>query len=142
MNIFDYEGDGAEDEVKLFSLSGEYLEAAKTLNSVPPTKVNHGIVTYFLLGHAAELLLKSYLFKKEIDIKELRRIGHDLNSLSDKGCESGLKSYSSIRDLSPIYKAKKLEYRQRSRETFPPIDRLREEITELRSIVFNHACEF
>lgn len=141
MNIFDYEGDGSEDEATLFSMSGEYLEAAKTLNSVPPTKVNYRMVTYYLLGHAAELSLKSYLFKKEIDIKELRRIGHDLNSLSDKGSEFGLKSYSSIRDLSPIYKAKKLEYRQRSRENFPPVDRLIEEITELRSIISNHVFE-
>lgn len=142
MNIFDYEGDGSEDEATLYSLSGEYLEAAKTLNSSHPTKVTYGIVTYYLLGHAAELSLKSYLFKKEMSIQELRRIGHDLNLLLDKATEFGLKNFSSIRSLSPIYKSKKLEYRQNRREMFPSKDLLIEEIEELQSIVFNHVTEF
>lgn len=142
MNMFDYEGDGSEDEATLYSLSREYLEAAKTLNGVPPTRVNYEIVTYYLLGHAAELSLKSYLFKKNISIKDLRKVGHDLNSLLGKAHEFGLKSFPSIRDLSPIYNAKKLEYRQRSRETFPSVDSLIEEISKLQSIVFDHVCEF
>ena len=142
MNIFDYEGDGSEDEETLYSLSIEYLEAAKTLNSVPPTKVNYGIVTYYLLGHAAELSLKSYLFKGGSSIQDLREVGHDLNSLLSKASELGLKSFSSIRDLSPIYKPKKLEYRRRSRETFPSVDSLIEEISELHSIIFGHLCGF
>ncbi|WP_413489955.1 hypothetical protein [Shewanella baltica] len=142
MNIFDYEGDGSEDEVTLYSLSSEYLEAAKTLDSVPPTKVNYGIVTFYLLGHAAELSLKSYLFKKSLSVQDLRKVGHDLDSLLSKASELGLKSFSSIRDLSPIYKSKKLEFRQRSRETFPAVDSLIEEISELHSIVFDHICGF
>jgi len=142
VNIFDYEGDGSEDEVTLYSLSSEYLEAAKTLDSVPPTKVNYGIVTFYLLGHAAELSLKSYLFKKSLSVQDLRKVGHDLDSLLSKASELGLKSFSSIRDLSPIYKSKKLEFRQRSRETFPAVDSLIEEISELHSIVFDHICGF
>ena len=142
MNIFDYEGDGSEDEATLYSLSSEYLEAAKTLNSVPPTKLQYGIVTYYLLGHSAELSLKSYLFKKGMSIQELRKFGHDLNLLLGKASEFGLKRFSSIQDLSPIYKAKKLEYRQRRRETFPSIDSLIEEISELQSMVFDHVCGF
>ncbi|WP_110692455.1 hypothetical protein [Salinicola halophyticus] len=142
MSIFDYEGDGSEDEATLFSLSGEYLEAAKTLKSVPPTKVNYEIVTYYLLGHAAELSLKSYLFNQGVSIQELRQIGHDLSSSIDKGIEFGLNDYTSIRDLSPIYKAKKSEYRQNRSETFPSADRLIDEITELRSVAFNNISEF
>src|SRR5690606_22657738 len=118
------------------------LEAAKMLNSVPPTGVNYGIVTYYLLGHAAELSLKSYLFKNNTSIQDLRNVGHDLNLLLGKASEFGLKSFSSIRDLSPIYKAKKLEYRQRSKETFPSVDSLIEEISDLQSIVFDHVCGF
>ncbi len=142
MSIFDYEGDGSEDEATLFSLSGEYLEAAKTLHSIPPVKINYGIVKYFLLGHAAELSLKSYLYTKKVGIQELRRIGHDLNSLIDKGNEFGLANYATIRDLSSIYKSKGLEYRRNRRETFPSIDDLIEEVTALRSITFGHFCDF
>lgn len=110
---------------------------------MPPTKVNYGIiVTFYLLGHAAELSLKSYLFKKGLSVQDLRKVGHDLDSLLSKASELGLKSFSSIRDLSPIYKSKKLEFRQRSRETFPSVDSLIEEISELHSIVFDHICGF
>lgn len=144
MNIFDYEGDGSEDAATLFSLSGEYLEAAKTLNSVPPTRASYGIVTYYLLGHAAELSLKSFLFRKNrnIGIQDLIQIGHDLSALIDKGSEFGLDNFAAIRNLSPIYKAKNLEYRKMRKESFPSIDDLLKEITDLRSIVFNHVFEF
>lgn len=144
MSIFDYEGDGTEDEATFFSLSGEFFEAAETLNRVSPTKVNYWVVTYYLLGHSAELTLKSFLFKKNTPLKELRGIGHDLSALIDKANEHGIQdlNLASLRIMAPIYKAKKLEYRQRNREEFPPITSLIQEVKELRSIVFNHVSGF
>lgn len=142
MSIFDYEGDGAEDEATFFSLSGEYLEAAETLNSVPPTKINYWMVTYYLLGHSAELTLKSFLFKNQVQINELIKSGHDLSALISKANGFGLQDFILLRKLSPIYKAKGLEYRKSKKESFPSVDELIMEVRQLRSIVFNHVSEF
>lgn len=142
MSILNYEADGTEDEATFFSLSGEYFEAAETLNRVPPTKINYRVVTYYLLGHSAELTLKSFLFKKNTPINELRRIGHDLSALIDKANEHGIQDFSSLRMMAPIYKAKKLEYRKRKKEEFPSITHLIQEVKELRSIVFDNVSEF
>lgn len=142
MSIFDHEGDGAEDEATFFSLSGEYLEAAEMLNRVPPTKINYWMVTYYLLGHSAELTLKSYLFKNQVQINELIKSGHDLSALISKANGFGLQDFILLRKLSPIYKAKGLEYRKSKNESFPSVDELIMEVRQLRSIVFNHVSEF
>ncbi|UAA37872.1 hypothetical protein KIH87_14380 [Paraneptunicella aestuarii] len=131
-----------EDEATFFSLSSEYLEAAETLNKIPPTKVNYWIITYYLLGHSAELSLKSFLFKRGMSLKELRKIGHDLFELLDKAKNHGIQDFNSIRSLSPIYKSKKLEYRQRNIESFPPIDNLILEVKELHLMVFESISYF
>jgi hypothetical protein len=71
-----------EDEATLLSLSTEYLEAAKVLHSTPPTKVNYAIVIFYLLGHAAELLLKSFLHKNGESIVDIKnKYGHNLTKL-------------------------------------------------------------
>lgn len=142
MSIFEYDGDGSEDEATFFSLSCEFLEAAETLNRTPPTKINYWIVTYYLLGHSAELALKSFLFKKDISIKELKKVGHDLNSLIEKSIEHGLQDFVALRKLSPVYKSKNLEYRKRQREEFPFVDDLIQEVKQLQSIAFNNASAF
>ena len=142
MSIFDYEGDGLEDEATFYSLSGEYLEAAETLNRTPPTKINYWIVTYYLIGHAAELTLKSFLFKKEVPVKELIKIGHDLSGLISKANVFGLQDFIALRELSPIYKTKGLEYRKKKKEQFPSVDDLIQEVKKLRSIVYCHVSEF
>ncbi|MEP1447618.1 MAG: hypothetical protein ABJK37_16045 [Paraglaciecola sp.] len=144
MSIFDYEGKGEGDEATFFSLSGEYLEAAITLNNTPPTTVNYWIVTYYLLGHAAELSLKSYLFKHELKTGDLKKIGHDLSELLNKAKEYSPKDFElkAIHELSHIYKGKDLEYRCKKKQTFPAVDMLIDEVKKLQSIVFNEVVEF
>ena len=76
-----------EDEASLFSLAGEYLEAAEILARTPPIKINVSLVTFYLLGHAAELLLKSLLHKHGVpltDLKDWKKYGHDLSKLIKK----------------------------------------------------------
>lgn len=140
-----------EDETTLYSLSTEYLEAATILNSTAPTRFNYSIVTFYLVGHAAELLLKSFLYKKGMSIKELRdknKFGHDLAKLSTCARGKGLKpsvALKHISDLSVIYKDKQTEYRK-YRKTglveFPPLDLLFEEVSTLQNHVFNHIARF
>lgn len=43
-----------QDEATLFSLSTEYLEAATVLYHTAPTRFNYSVVTFYLVGHAAQ----------------------------------------------------------------------------------------
>lgn len=131
-----------EDEATLWSLSREFFEAAKTLENTPPTQINYVIIKYYLLGHAAELALKSYLFKHGVPIAELKTMGHDLSKLSGKAEAKGLVRLQSIRDLSTTYKAKEFEYRQKKGMKFPPLENLISDVNELLSRVFDHVSEF
>jgi hypothetical protein len=133
-----------EDEATLFSLAGEFVEAASLLISQPPTRVNYSIVSYYLLGHAAELLLKSYLHKQGVPISELKKdYGHDLaelvrrSSAFDVGVE-----LPQIASLSLAYSEKRLEYRRRCQTSFPPLDALLSEVSQLQRRVFDQVAEF
>ncbi len=60
VDIFRAEGDGSQDDGTLYSLSDEFLEAARVLQATPPTRVNFSSAAYYLLGHSAELILKAF----------------------------------------------------------------------------------
>lgn len=140
MSPFDAPGDGSEDEGTFYSLASEYLEAAITLFNTPPTRINYWIVIYYLLGHSAELTLKSYLFDHGETPKSLKKIGHDLDKLVSCALSHGLSkklSFRAINSLAPIYGSKELEYRKRKRQTFPSEEDLIEEIHALQSTVFD-----
>ena len=106
----------------------------------PPTRVGYGTVIYYLLGHSAELTLKSYLFDHGITPEALKNdCRHNLEELIKTAKSCGLKKeicLSAISALSPIYKAKELEYRRRKRSTFPSEEDLIREIQELQNAVF------
>lgn len=140
MSLFDHPGDGSEDEGTFFSLASEYLEAARVLHDTPPTRVGYWIVIYYLLGHSAELTLKSYLFDQGITPETLKNdCRHNLEKLIKIAKSHGLKkeiSLSAISALSHIYKAKELEYRKNKRSTFPSEEDLIREIQELQNVVF------
>jgi len=142
--IFDAVGDGSQDDGTLYSLSDELLEAARVLQGTPATRVNFSSATYYLLGHSAELILKSYLFKHGVTINELKNIGHDLENLVYLTKEKGLPvqvGLQHILGLAATYKEKNFEYRTRKKKTFPNIDLLLDEIKALQSVVFYHICE-
>ncbi len=135
-----------EDEATLYSLSSEYLEAARVLYNTPPTRIGYTLVTYYLAGHAAELMLKSFLFKHGDTIEVLaKRYGHDLKSLVKRARKKNLPpgvSTEHIQSFARTYTHKHTEYRQKQQLKFPPLDLLLQEIGSLQSHVFNHVAEF
>jgi len=130
-----------EDEASLYSLATEYLHAAEILIETPVTKLNVSLVSYYLLGHAAELLLKSFLYKAGVPLKELKfDVGHNLEQLASRVQEIGLRpplELPQIVALSSNYKAKSTEYRQLKAMSFPPKDLLLQEVRTLSSRVFS-----
>jgi hypothetical protein len=135
-----------EDEATLFSLSGEYLEAASILHNTLITQVNVSLVTFYLLGHASELLLKSFLFKKGDTIENLKfRLGHNLAKLIKQAKAKGLPDSLPLRyvlALSVQYSSKQTEYRKTFEASLPPLDLLLQEVRGLQAHVFNHVAEF
>ena len=139
-HIFDAEGDGSQDDGTLFSPSDEFLEAARVLQATPPVRVNYSSATYYLLGHAAELMLKAFLFKHGQTIGDLKKINHDLKKLSSLARANGLSEkvqLVQIALLADTYNGKGFEYRTRKKKTFPSLDHLTEEIEKLQSAVFD-----
>ncbi len=60
--------------------SAEFLQIAK----LAPISSEFSPVTYYLYCHALELILKAYLLVNNMTIKELIKIGHDLDILLKK----------------------------------------------------------
>lgn len=142
--IFDAEGDGSQDDGTLFSLSGEFLEAARVLQATPPVRTGYSSATYYLLGHSAELMLKAFLHKHGQTISNLRKVNHDLEKLASLAREAGLPEkvqLDQILNLAGAYKEKSFEYRTRKRKTFPSLDLLTVEIERLQSAVFDRLWE-
>jgi len=142
--IFEAEGDGSQDDGTLFSLSDEFLEAAKILQETPPVRVGYWSATYYLLGHSAELMLKAFLYKHGQTISDLRKLNHDLEILASRAREAGLPEkvqLDQILRLAGAYKEKSFEYRTRKRKTFPSLDLLTVEIERLQSAVFDRLWE-
>lgn len=142
--IFDAKGDGSQDDGTLFSLSGEFLEAARVLQAAPPVRTGYSSATYYLLGHSAELMLKAFLHKNGQTISDLRKVNHDLKKLASLAREAGLPEkvqLDQILHLAVAYKEKSFEYRTRKRKTFPTLDLLTVEIERLQSAVFDRLWE-
>ncbi len=142
--IFDAEGDGSQDDGTLFSLSGEFLEAARVLQATLPVRIGYSSAIYYLLGHAAELMLKAFLYKHGQSINDLKKINHDLGKLASRAREVGLPETVQLDQLlllAAAYKEKSFEYRTRKRKTFPSLDLLAEEIRKLQSAVFDRLWE-
>lgn len=138
-DIFDSEGDGSQGDGTLFSLSVEFLEAARILRATPPIRVNCSSATYYLLGHSAELVLKAYLYKHGKTIGDLRKINHDLKKLVILARLEGLSNRVSLEQvlkLAAVYKEKSFEYRTKEKKVFPTISLLIGEIEGLQAVVF------
>ena len=133
-----------EDDSTLFSLSDEFLEAARLLQTTSPTRVNYSTAVYYLLGHSAELMLKAFLYKHGKTIGQLKKSGHDLKELIRLSIDSGLPESVNIKQilrLSDAYNNKRFEYRTRDFKRFPNLDLLTQDIKLLQSIVFDRICD-
>lgn len=133
-----------EDEATLYSLSSEFFEAATLLSNTPPTQTGYSLVTYYLAGHAAELMLKSLLFRQGESIRDLANgYGHNLESLVSRARLKGLPlavSTENIQSLACAYARKRAEYRQKHPLTLPSLDLLLQEIKSLQSHVFDNVA--
>ena len=133
-----------EDEATLFSLSSEFLEAATVLYNTPHTRIGYSLVTYYLAGHAAELMLKSLLFKHGDSIEVLaKRYHHDLKLLVRRARLKGLPitvSTEYIQSFASAYTRKRTEYRRKRPLRLPPLDLLLLEINLLQSHVFSNVA--
>lgn len=135
----------SQDESTLWSLSREYFEAACVLNNTPPTVVSYSGVVFYLLGHSAELALKSYLHSNGESISSLRDMGHNLKRLVKQSKKKGLSDsldLKLIEQLSNPYMKKRLEYRINSAETYPNKEVLIESVKSLIKKVFDHVSDF
>jgi hypothetical protein len=144
LQIFDAEGDGSQDDGTLFSLSDEFLEAARVLQATPPIRVKYSAAVYYLLGHSVELMLKAFLYKRGVPVGALRKLNHDLRAIVANARESGLPEairLEHVLQLADAYKDKSFEYRTRRKKLFPSLDLLTEEIDSLQSVIFETVCK-
>ena len=80
--------------VGLARFAKEYLEAAIVVDREMGKEKAYPRISpmpaYFLLTHGIELTLKAYLRHTGMFVKELQKVGHDLQSLHTTACELGL----------------------------------------------------
>lgn len=129
-----------QDDATLLSLASEYLEAAMVLHETPPTRINYSAVTFYLLGHAAELFLKGFLYMQGAEIVELRKHGHNLAVLVAQVDQAGFPEdikLHSIKKLSSNYNSKGLEYRKNMVAEYPGRDSLLLEVKSLSDYVLS-----
>lgn len=120
------------------------LPAARVMQATPPVRIDYSSATYYLLGHAAELMLKAFLYKCGKKIGDLKKISHDLEKLASRARELGLPEnvqLNQILHLADTYREKGFEYRTRKTKTIPSIDLLAEEFERLKSAVFEQVWE-
>jgi len=125
----------------LFSLSEEFLEAARVLQSTPPRRVGYKSSIYYLLGHSAELSLKAFLFKHGKSIKYLRKINHDLGALVAEVREEGLNDNVCLEQIGCIageYEQKSFEYRTNKTKSLPNMNLMIEEVEKLQEVVLDY----
>ncbi len=143
-HITNLDSDGEVDDSSFYTLASEFLEASRILHDTPPTRLNVSTVTYYLIGHAAELILKAFLFKKGIAPNKLISTGHDLIKLIKLSRENGLPELIEtryIKELAYIYKKKRLEYRSKTSLSFTNFDQIFQEVDRLDAYVFENICK-
>src|SRR5262245_3193444 len=87
-------------EVGLFNFADSFLVSAKYLiHNPPPERLRFKQPVDFLLFHATELYLKSYLRQKGEDVEALRKLGHSHERLCKKAVSYGMNVPSAIYDI-------------------------------------------
>ena len=102
------------EHIRLLSLAGRFLDAAKDLS----TKGRQGLgfpVPHYLTGHAIELALKAHLADRGADEEALRKIRHNLKTAlgrADATVNAVLtdEQRSASLEFNPYYSGKELEY--------------------------------
>jgi len=108
------------------------MEAALAADDKLGTKSGHEIVApvpvMFLVGHAVELALKSYLLARDVGLREIRKdYGHGLRRSLRKAKELGLTALVKLSEedhhalflLDDLYSSKQLQYIVTGQKSFP-----------------------
>ena len=116
---------------KLFwSAAEDFLTAAQKTKSDDPWGLGHESrsVTFYLAGHALELVLKAFLRAKGFSIDDLKnKFGHDLEKLLNQAEAQDLAKFTAVSEthrklvllLNDSYKPKDLEYYVAGQKMWP-----------------------
>jgi hypothetical protein len=120
--------DPDQDEITFYVYADSFYCAAVELErSTNPAKVSTAF--YFLYGHSLELSLKSYLYSKGFNIKQLKNIGHNLETALEKCINTGFEALitvdsdylKTVKMINKYYSTKEFEYMVRTEKTFPSL---------------------
>lgn len=115
-----------ENERTFFVLADEFFFAASELEkTVNPDKI--AMASYYLYGHSLELAYKGFLFRCGVTLKELKRVGHDLQKALNLAKDKGICNYlcidaayeTVVQRLNKYYFTKEFEYMTNTEKTFP-----------------------
>ena len=115
-----------ENERTFFVYADEFIFAAGELEkSSNPDKV--ATASYYLYGHALELIYKGFLYKNGATINELKYDGHNLERILKKATDKGLCKYvfvdekylAVVQKLNKYYSTKELEYMNDKEKCLP-----------------------
>jgi len=135
-------------------LAQQFLAAALKIQRRPSSDreaqvQRPSLVAYYLVGHAIELGLKSYLYARGLTVADLRRksYGHQLKDLLAECRRRRIgrivrfspAELRSIRLLGETYAAKELEYMFGGSRTFPPYAEVVDLADRLAKGVFGYA---
>lgn len=138
---------GQDRAPSFWALARSYLAAADVL--MEQGRTDTYLPSIFLLCHALELGLKSYLLSVGFCDSQLRGIGHDLvKCLSEaeaRGLTGHLRFSPSERDdlsrINEYYEGKELEYAFGTAKTFPSVEQLRATVDRALTSIFNPLTE-
>lgn len=130
-----------------WALANSYLAAAVTLQEKDCAETR--LPSIFLLLHALELHLKSFLISRGLCERELKRVGHDLLVCMRLCKEHGLSSYVilswrqqiQIMRLNQYYKYKELEYFVPHSKKFGNIEQLNKTVEQIAKALFTANSE-
>lgn len=132
-----------EDEITFFVYADEFYYSATQLeNSRNPGKV--AIASYYLYGHALELLYKSFLYRKRFTLRFLKsELGHNLEKALMHAIDNGLESHLDIdnnypeivKDINMYYSTKEFEYMSRTEKSFPHMYDVKDVVERTRNSV-------
>lgn len=131
--------------IGLLTTGQGFLKSANKLN-VETKLLSAPLPVYYLYCHAMELALKSYIYYKVQGEKELKAIGHDLESAWSRAEELGIDGLITecqelkecIAMINPIYRGKELEYFYPGLKRLPAIENVSNACNHLYKILDQH----
>ncbi len=131
--------------IGLLTTGQGFLESANKLNDGPQW-LAAPLSVYYLFFHGMELALKSFIYLKTEDEKELRSFGHNLEAAWSRAKELGIQEiYPESQELqgciamiNPIYKGKELEYFYPGLKQLPAIEYVSKACNDLNRALDRH----